>query len=295
MITASTVGLTSAQFAHAQAITAAVKARGLPARAVHLALACALTESGLWMYANGNNPRSLQLPHDRVGWDHGSVGLFQQQVGGAANSTANWGTTDQLMNVGISTGKFLDALGPVSTWQDKTNWAAIQDVQHSIVSDGSNYERNDAQGIRLGNVLWGAVVASTGKAAGAGSHGITAQLAPGALTYNVRPGDTLSTIADKVGTDVPNLVALNRGTYPSLVSNPDYIQVGWVLRLKGSPQPAPSSPVTPSRIYVVQPGDNLTLIARHYPSPSITWQSIARVNHLPDPNHIVPGQRLVIA
>jgi hypothetical protein len=51
------------------------------------------------MYANSHNQRSLQLPHDRVGHDHGSVGLFQQQVGGAPDSTANWGTTDELMNV----------------------------------------------------------------------------------------------------------------------------------------------------------------------------------------------------
>lgn len=55
------------------------------------------------MYANGHNQRSLQLPHDRVGWDHGSAGLFQQQVGGAPESTANWGTTDELMNAVTST------------------------------------------------------------------------------------------------------------------------------------------------------------------------------------------------
>jgi hypothetical protein len=31
----------------------------------------------------GSRPK-VQLPHDRVGSDHGSVGFFQQQVGGAA-------------------------------------------------------------------------------------------------------------------------------------------------------------------------------------------------------------------
>ncbi len=61
------------------------------------------------MYANSNNPESLRLPHGAVGHDHRSVGLFQQQVGGAV-STADWGTTEELMKPQISADKFLDAL-----------------------------------------------------------------------------------------------------------------------------------------------------------------------------------------
>ena len=126
MVSASSLHLAESQYNHAVGIVAACKRRGLPVRGAHVALETALTESVLWMYANGHNQRSLQLPHDRVGWDHGSVGLFQQQVGGAPDSTANWGTTDELMDAVTSTGKFLDALGPLSSWQHKTNWMAVR-------------------------------------------------------------------------------------------------------------------------------------------------------------------------
>lgn len=43
--------------------------------------------------------------------------------------------------------------------------------------------------------------------------------------------------------------------------------------------------------YVVQRGDTLRLIATRY---GITWQDIAIVNNLPNPNRIYPGQVLVI-
>ncbi len=43
--------------------------------------------------------------------------------------------------------------------------------------------------------------------------------------------------------------------------------------------------------YVVQRGDTLRLIALRY---GITWQDIAIVNNLPNPNRIYPGQVLVI-
>lgn len=296
MISAVSLGLAQQQYDHAQAIVTAARKRGLPVRGAHVALEVAITESGLWMYANGNNPRSLALPHDRVGWDHGSVGLFQQQVGGAANSTANWGTTDQLMNVPTSTAKFLDALGPLATWQGKSNWMACQDVQHSAFPDGHNYQSNDARAIALGNAMWGTASAPPPDTVPA--HGIS-PATPGTPTgglYTVRPGDTLSAVAAKAGTTVGNLVALNKGSYPGLAHNPDHIEVGWKLRLAGTvkapptPKPAPARPT-----YVVQPGDNLTMIARHYPSPTITWQSIAKANHLTNPDHIEAGQRLVIA
>src|ERR1700709_2220996 len=98
MTTAIAVHLTKTQFRHAEDIVETVRERGLTKRVAVIAVETALAESGLKMYANGNNPDSLALPHDAVGWDHGSVGLFQQQVGDAVNSTANWGTAKQLMD-----------------------------------------------------------------------------------------------------------------------------------------------------------------------------------------------------
>jgi LysM repeat protein len=272
------------QLAHARGIVAACKSRGLPVRAAHIALATALTESALWMYANGNNPRSLQLPHDRVGWDHGSVGLFQQQVGGAPNSTANWGTTDELMSPVISCGKFLNALGPVAKWQGLTNWAACQSVQVSAFPDGSNYRAHDADAIDLGNSLWASVTPQSPPQPSGPAEPIAS------VTYVVRPGDTLATIAAKARLSIARLIAQNVRRYPSLASNPNMIDVGWVLYLRGSA--ASGTPVPPQRSYVVQAGDSLTVIARHY--PHLTWQAIARANGIDNPNVIHAGQRLVI-
>jgi LysM repeat protein len=292
-VNASSLHLAGSQYNHAVAIVAACKARGLPVRGAHVALETALTESVLWMYANGNNRRSLQLPHDRVGWDHGSVGLFQQQVGGAPNSTANWGTTDELMHVGTSTGKFLDMLGPLNRWQGKSNWMAAQDVQRSAFSDGSNYKRNDAWAIEIGNALWGATPAAASSPGSAPA--VASEPAATQGVYIVLPGDSLSTIAVATGTTVAGLVALNQGSYPSLAHNPGRIEIGWKLRLTGAAQAAPKTAANPpQRVYVVQSGDSLAAIARLYDDPNITWQSIAHANHLANPDLIHPGEKLLI-
>jgi hypothetical protein len=162
---AASLHLSANQFAHARDIIAEVKRRGQPKRVAVIAIEAALAESGLQMYANGNNPASLALPHDAVGWDHGSVGLFQQQVGGAAGSTANWGTTKELMNVRVSCGKFLDALHAVN-WHISSNWEACQDVQHSAYDGhprpannnssvyGGNYQAQDNRAAGIVNAFW---------------------------------------------------------------------------------------------------------------------------------------------
>ncbi len=198
----TTIGLNATQTTHAQGIVAACKARKLPddqcQRLADIALETALTESALRMYANANNPESLRLPHDAVGSDHGSVGLFQQQVGGARNSTANWGTTAELMDPQVSTRKFLDALLRLD-WIPMTNWAAAQAVQHSAFSDGSNYRSNDALAIEIRKVLWdGVAPASTG------AVGHTAK-----RSHIVAPGDTLFSIAQAWGTSLQAVEAAN--------------------------------------------------------------------------------------
>lgn len=160
------------QIGYVKGIVAGVKALKMPERAAVIAVCVAITESGLKMYANGNNPASLRLPHDAVGWDHGSVGLFQQQVGGAPYSTANWGTVAELMNAKISGEKFLKALQRHSGWQKRTIWDAAQDVQVSAYDGnpraannwngeyGGNYHRNTATATSIVNALWAATIAS---------------------------------------------------------------------------------------------------------------------------------------
>ena len=196
----TTLALNARQIRHARGIIAACKARELPhdqgQRVADIAVETALTESGLRMYANENNPESLRLPHDAVGSDHGSVGLFQQQVGGAHNSTANWGTTSELMDPEVSTKKFLDVLLRLD-WIPMTNWAAAQAVQHSAFADGSNYRSNDALAIKIRKALWDGVDPAS----------IDAHTAK--RIHIVVAGDTLFAIAQAWGTSLRALEAAN--------------------------------------------------------------------------------------
>ncbi len=50
----------------------------------------------------------------------------------------------------------------------------------------------------------------------------------GALMYRVVFGDTLSEIAWKYGTSIQAIMNLN----PGLITNPDFIREGWVIRIR---------------------------------------------------------------
>jgi peptidoglycan/xylan/chitin deacetylase (PgdA/CDA1 family) len=68
--------------------------------------------------------------------------------------------------------------------------------------------------------------------------------------YTVQGGDTLSSIAQRFETSVVQLQDWNTDRYPSLASDPNLIQSGWVLLVRGVPSsatPRPSvAPSTPS-------------------------------------------------
>lgn len=102
--------------------------------------------------------------------------------------------------------------------------------------------------------------------------------APAVGTYTVQSGDTLSNIAAKFGTSYQALASLNG------ISNPNLIYVGQVLRVNGS---ASNSSV----YYTVRAGDNLSAIASRY---GTSYQSIAALNGLSNPNLIYAGQTLKI-
>lgn len=102
--------------------------------------------------------------------------------------------------------------------------------------------------------------------------------APATSTYTVQSGDTLSSIAAKFGTNYQALASLNG------ISNPNLIYVGQVLRVNGSAS-------TGSVYYTVRAGDNLSAIASRY---GTSYQSIAALNGLANPNLIYAGQTLKI-
>lgn len=100
---------------------------------------------------------------------------------------------------------------------------------------------------------------------------------PSAKTHTVKPGETLSGIAAKYGTTYQHIAAING------ISNPNLIYAGQVLKIIGS---APAA-----KTYTVQSGDTLSGIAAKY---GTTYQHLAQINGISNPNVIYPGQVLKI-
>jgi lipoprotein-anchoring transpeptidase ErfK/SrfK len=97
----------------------------------------------------------------------------------------------------------------------------------------------------------------------------------------VQWGDTLFAIAARNGTTVEALVRANA------LPNPNFIYAGQRLFIPtASPEPLPVS-----SIYVVQPGDTLSSIARR---AGTAMDTILRANGLVNPNFIYSGQRLYL-
>ena len=111
------------QVAHAAAIVSTGQRKTVPPGGFVIALAVAMQESTLRNLANANVPESLTLPHDGVGQDHDSVGLFQQRPG--------WGSVRDRMTPSYAAGKFYDKLLTVEGWQRMRLTDAAQAVQIS--------------------------------------------------------------------------------------------------------------------------------------------------------------------
>ncbi|WP_354645038.1 hypothetical protein [Kitasatospora camelliae] len=95
---------------NAATITAVALSRGLPERAVTIALATAMQESKI---------------HNLEGGDRDSVGLFQQRP------SQGWGTIDQIKDPVYATNKFLDGLVKVPGYARMPLTDAAQQVQKS--------------------------------------------------------------------------------------------------------------------------------------------------------------------
>ncbi|EOD7443233.1 LysM peptidoglycan-binding domain-containing protein [Enterococcus faecalis] len=93
-------------------------------------------------------------------------------------------------------------------------------------------------------------------------------------THVVQYGQTLSSIAYQYGTDYQTLAILNG------LANPNLIYPGQVLKVNGS---------ATGNVYTVQFGDNLSSIAAKL---GTTYQALAALNGLANPNLIYPGQTL---
>jgi hypothetical protein len=144
----SGLGYSQQQLQNAATIVAVGKGRGMSDNDIVTALMVALDESGLRNYANSTVPASLNLPHQAVGHDTDSLGLFQQRP------SAGWGTIDQLMTPSYAAGKFYDTLKKkVPNRANVTPWAAAQAVQVSAYADGSNYHAQYDNAVTLYKAL----------------------------------------------------------------------------------------------------------------------------------------------
>lgn len=137
---------TPVQFAHAVTIVEVGIEEKIPARGWTIALAVAMQESGLKNYANDNSAdypgveESLTYPHDAVGHDHDSLGLFQQRW-------PSWGTMAELMDPATAAKKFYGALQNVDGWEDMALTVAAQKVQRSAFPDAYAKWESEAQAL----------------------------------------------------------------------------------------------------------------------------------------------------
>ena len=100
----------------------------------------------------------------------------------------------------------------------------------------------------------------------------------------MRPGESLSDVADFFGTTLQTIVALNS------VADANLVVSGQVLLV-----PAPPTDTAPGQAfmseYVVQPGENLTDIAARF---GTTVEALATENNLANPNAIRIGDHLLV-
>lgn len=116
----------------------------------------------------------------------------------------------------------------------------------------------------------------------------------GGATVTVGEGETLSDIAARHGVPVSTLIALNS------LSDPNHVEAGQVLKLKGTPRPAAVAPraavTAPAYSYapgasehVVRKGESLSAIARGYGVP---LSDLVALNGLSNPNNVPAGSTL---
>lgn len=145
------------QAANAATIEAVASSRGLPDRAVTIALATAMQESALHNIRHG---------------DRDSIGLFQQRP------SQGWGTAEQILDPVYASGKFYDHLVKVPGYSRLPLTVAAQKVQHSGFPQA--YAKHEADASLLTAALTGRRAAALSCTAqpptGSGQPGDPAQL-----------------------------------------------------------------------------------------------------------------------
>ena len=100
--------------------------------------------------------------------------------------------------------------------------------------------------------------------------------------YIVQPGDSLYKIAQRFNVSLRELIRVNQ------ISAPYTIYPGQRIFVPGveAPKPPPGG-----QVYIVKEGDTLYSIAEKF---NVPLDAIIRLNNIPRPDLIYPGQRLLI-
>lgn len=154
---------------YARAIINTGKAMGITPRGQIIGLATSIVEVGfpLKMYANAKVPESLKIPHDAVGSDGKSVGLFQQQIVKTAAGYW-WADAATCMNPEASARLFFERLAKTAyNSGDKTPGWYAQYVQ------GSAFPERYDQKMETARALYVRLTGSTPQEAPTVDYGIT--------------------------------------------------------------------------------------------------------------------------
>lgn len=123
-------------------IIAVGRSMGITPRGCVIAIATGLVESNIKVYANGAVPESMNLPHDAVGSDGKSVGIFQQQV--VMGNGWWWGDAEACMNPETSARMFFERLAR-RDYNNGDPGAHAQAVQGSAFPDRYGQRMGEAQ------------------------------------------------------------------------------------------------------------------------------------------------------
>ncbi len=196
--TGPVAGLSPAQATNARIVAATASARGGSSAAL-AALMVGLAESGMRVLANPNDPGgAAAYAHDGVGYDHNSLGIFQQRP--------SWGSAAQRMDPTASTDLYVDALLALPNWRSLPPAHAAQLVQRSAFDGtpsaanggsavvGANYLAQQPLAIKVLEIISGDAArldcgasAGTVAAASPGAHGLpTAYAIPAATSPQAR-------------------------------------------------------------------------------------------------------------
>jgi hypothetical protein len=151
-------GLNAQQTQNARTIIATGKALGVNDNGIITALAVAGVEANWQNYSNVNVPQSQNYPHQAVGSDHDSIGLFQQRpsTGWAHNIALGMDPVYQAAAFfGGSPNSSAPGLMDIRGWQNANPGVISQTVQ------GSAFPDRYAKYVSWANQIWSSLNGST--------------------------------------------------------------------------------------------------------------------------------------